>query len=106
MLIDGGGRGYGEVGFKLDPADPGYVQVDNRFFKRLVGDFTPKRGDLVLAKTGELLGIMVNNDYCVLLKQFTPTRTIQAGDDIRSQSTGAVFDALIGRLRAMPLKLQ
>jgi len=106
VLIDGGGRGYGEVGFKLDPADPGYVQVDNRFFKRLVGDFTPKRGDLVLAKTGELLGIMVNNDYCVLLKQFTPTRTIQAGDDIRSQSTGAVFDALIGRLRAMPLKLQ
>lgn len=106
VLIDGGGRGYGEVGFKLDPADPGFVQVDNRFFKRLVGEFSPKRGDLVLAKTGELLGIMVNNDYCALLKDFTPARSIQAGPDIKAQGTGALFDSLIARVRAMPPKLQ
>lgn len=106
VLIDGGGRGYGEVGFKLDPEDPGFVRVDNRFFKRLVGDFTPKRGDLVLAKTGELLGIMVNNDYCALLKNFAPAKSIQAGPDIKAQATGALFDGLIARVRAMPLKLQ
>lgn len=106
VLIDGGGRGYGEVGFKLDPEDPGFVRVDNRFFKRLVGDFTPKRGDLVLAKTGELLGIMVNNDYCALLKNFAATKSIQAGPDIKAQATGALFDGLIARVRAMPSKLQ
>lgn len=106
VLIDGGGRGYGEVGFKLDPTEPGFVRVDNRFFKRLFGDFAPKRGDLVVAKTGELLGMMVNNDYCALLKDFAPQRTIQTGADIRSQSTGALFDELIARVRTMPLKLQ
>lgn len=106
VLIDGGGRGYGEVGFKLDPGDPGFVRVDNRFFKRLFGDFSPKRGDLVFAKTGELLGIMVNNDYCALLKNFTAAKTIDAGPDIKAQNTGALFTEMAARLRAMPLKLQ
>lgn len=106
VLIDGGGRGYGEVGFKLDPAEPNFVRVDNRLFKRLFGDFAPKRGDLVFAKTGELLGIMVNNDYCAVLKSFTPSKTIRTGTDIRNQNTAALFDDLIARLRAMPLKFQ
>ena len=106
VLIDGGGRGYGEVGFKLDPADPGFVRVDNRFFRRLVGDFSPKRGDLVFAKTGEFLGIMVNNDYCAVLKEFTAAKTLRTGADIRAQDTGALFDELIARVRALPPKLQ
>jgi hypothetical protein len=106
VLIDGGGGGYGEVGFKLDPAEPRFVRVDNRFFKRIFGDFAPKRGDVVLAKTGELLGIMVNSDYCAVLKDFTPQQTIRPGADIRAQATGAIFDALIARVRAMPVKLQ
>jgi X-X-X-Leu-X-X-Gly heptad repeat protein len=106
VLIDGGGRGYGEVGFKLDASQPGFVQVDNRFFKRLFGDFRPKQGDLVLAKTGELLGIMVNNDYCALLKDFAVAKSIQPGKDIKAQQTAAVFDQLIARMRSLPLKLQ
>ena len=106
VLIDGNGGGYGEVGFKLDPAEPRFVRVDNRLFKRLFGDFAPKRGDVVLAKTGELLGIMVNSDYCALLKEFSALKTIRPGADIREQSTGALFDDLIARVRAMPLKLQ
>lgn len=106
VLIDGDGRGYGEVGFKLDPSEPGFVRVDNRFFKRMFGDFSPNRGDLVIAKTGELLGIMVNNDYCAVLKNFSPAKAITTGPDIRTQSTGALFDDIIARVRSMPTKLQ
>jgi len=106
VLIDGSGRGYGEVGFKLDVTEPTFVRVDNRFFKRLFGDFAPKRGDLVFAKTGELLGIMVNDDYCAVLKNFGAARSIRTGQDIRGQSTGQLFDALIARVRALPIKLQ
>lgn len=106
VLIDGDGRGYGEVGFKLDPAEPGFVRVDNRLFKRLFGDFAPKRGDLVFAKTGELLGLMVNSDYCALLKSFAAAQTIRTGPDIRDQATGALFDSLGARARALPVKLQ
>ncbi len=106
VLVSGGGKGYGEVGFKLDASQPGFVRVDNRFFKRLFGDFAPSRGDLVFSKTGELLGIMVNSDYCAVLKDFTPSRSIRTGDDVLAQHTAATLDSLSARVLALPLKLQ
>jgi X-X-X-Leu-X-X-Gly heptad repeat protein len=106
VLINGGGKGYGEVGFKLDASQPGFVRVDNRLMKRIFGDFAPSRGDLVFAKTGELLGIMVNSDYCALLGNFTPAKTIRTGDDVKAQGTGQMLDDLGARYRALPLPLQ
>jgi hypothetical protein len=106
LLISGGGKGYGELGFKLDADHHGYVRVDNRVVKRLFGDFAPSRGDLVLSQTGELLGIMVNSDYCVLLGDFSPTATLHAGDDQPDQHTGALLDSLAARVMAMPTELQ
>jgi hypothetical protein len=72
LLISGGGNGYGELGIKLDADHRGYVRVDNRLFKRLFGDFAPARGDLVFSRMGELIGVMVNSDYCALLSSFRP----------------------------------
>jgi X-X-X-Leu-X-X-Gly heptad repeat protein len=106
VLVSGGGKGYGEVSFKLDAAQPGYVRVDNRFFKRLFGDFAPSRGDLVISKTGELLGIMVNSDYCALVSGFAPASRIDTGDDVRAQRTGDLLNGLAARVRAMPPRLQ
>jgi hypothetical protein len=106
VLINSGGKGYGEVGFKLDPSHPGYVRVENRFFKRLFGDFAPSAGDLVFSHTGELLGIMVNSDYCALLKDFSPASTIRTGTDTASQQTGRILDSLGSRVLSMPAELQ
>lgn len=106
VLISAVGKGYGEVGFKLDASQPGFVRVDNRFFKRLFGDFAPSRGDLVLSKTGELLGIMVNSDYCALLKDFTALKSLRPGDGVLAQQTGALLDGVAARVRTLPLKLQ
>jgi len=49
---------------------------------------------------------MVNDDYCAVLKNFGAARTIRTDQDIRGQSTGQLFDALIARVRALPIKLQ
>lgn len=106
VLISNGGAGYGEVTFKLDPTLPRYVRVDNKLMKRLFGDFAPSRGDLVLSKTGEILGIMANNDYCMILNDFTPTKTLRTGEAIKDQHTGVLFEELLGRLRRLPFKLQ
>lgn len=106
VLVSGGGQGYGEVSFKLDPTQPGYVRVDNRLFKRLFGDFAPSRGDLVLSKTGELLGIMVNSDYCAVVSNFLPTKTLATGDNVAAQKTSSVLNELGARVRSLPLKLQ
>ena len=106
VLISNGGAGYGEVPFKLDPGNPSYVRMDNRLVRRLFGDFSPSRGDLVLSKTGELLGIMVNSDYCALVNNFLPAQTIVTGDDLAKRPTSGQFDDLIRRLRRLPMKMQ
>lgn len=106
VLVNGGGRGYGEVGFKLDASQPGYVQVDNRLFRRLFGDFAPSRGDLVLSKTGEILGIMVNGDYCAVVNNFLPARKLPTGDNLGEQQTSTILNELNARVRSLPLKLQ
>lgn len=106
LLISNGGSGFGEIPFKIDPTNPSLVRMDNRLVRRLFGDFAPSRGDLVLAKTGELLGIMVNSDYCAVVNNFLPAQTFQTGDDVKAQMTGAKVDDLVNRLRRLPLRLQ
>lgn len=106
LLIANGGTGYGEVPFKLDPSNPSYVRMDNRLVRRLFGDFSPSRGDLVLSKTGELLGIMVNSEYCALVNNFLPSQVIRTGDDLATRPTGKQLNDLSLRLRKLPLRIQ
>ncbi len=71
VLVNRGGRHYGEVEFKLNAATPGYVKMRNRILSRVLqGEFSPSTGDIVLSKTGEFLGVMVNPDYCAVLQTF------------------------------------
>lgn len=106
VLVSNGGSGYGEVPFKLDPSHPSYVRMDNRLVRRLLGDFSPTRGDLVLSKTGELLGIMVNSEYCAIVNNFLPAQAMQTGDDLASRPTGVQLDDLSQRLKKLPLRIQ
>jgi chemotaxis protein histidine kinase CheA len=98
---------YGECKFQIDSSTPSqYVKVDRNLLKGLFGKFNPSRGDLVFTKSGELLGIMVNGEYCAVLNQVTPTRTIQLGETVASQQTGQMLSQLYDRVFQMPLKLQ
>ncbi len=106
VLINEQGTGYGQVSFKIDPSQPSYVRVDNRLMKRLFGDFAPSRGDLVFSQTGELLGIMVNSDYCAVINNFLPAKTIKTGEDVTAQATSGALDAMLRRFQSLPLKLQ
>ena len=106
VLVSRGGTGYGEVPFRLDPMTPQYVRMDNRIIKHLFGEFTPSAGDLVLARTGELIGIMVNSDYCAVVDKFLPAQTIKTGDNTLEQHTGRVLAELKSRLRSLPDRVQ
>ncbi len=97
---------YGETPVRIDSANPGYVKVDNRIVTRLFGEFSPKRGDLMFSKTGDLIGIMVNNDYCAVLSDFSAAQTLAAGENVAQPKTGAVFGDLYSRWQRLPLKLQ
>lgn len=96
---------YGECKFQIEPGTQNYVKVDRNFLKGLFGKFNPSRGDLVFTKSGDLLGIMVNGDYCAVLNKVTPTRTIQLGNEVASQQTGQMLSQLYDRIFQMPGKL-
>jgi X-X-X-Leu-X-X-Gly heptad repeat protein len=106
VLVSHGGAGYGEVPFKLDAQTPQYVRMDNRLIKHLTGDFTPSSGDLVFSKTGELIGIMVTSDYCAVIDNFLPAKTIKTGASTLDQHTSGILAYLNARLQRLPSRLQ
>jgi len=106
VLIGSAGRGYGEISFKIDASQPGYVQVDNRLVRRLFGDYAPASGDLVLSKTGELLGIMVSSDYCALVSNFLSARTVETGDGFEDRRVLSALTTMAARYRGLPFRMQ
>jgi hypothetical protein len=106
LLVRADDGKYGETPFRIDTANPGYVKVDNRIVTRLFGELAPKRGDLMFSKQGDLIGIMVNNDYCAVLGDFRASQTLPMGDDVTQPKTGPILADLAARLLRLPVKLQ
>jgi hypothetical protein len=96
---------YGETPFRLDPTNANYVKLDNRIVTQLFGEIAPKRGDLVFSKTGELIGLMVNSDYCAVLGNFTPAFTLKTGETTEPKTSVLLGDVQT-RLSRLPIKLQ
>ncbi len=96
---------YGETPFRIDPSNSNYVKMDNRITTRLFGEISPKRGDLVFSRTGDLIGIMVNNDYCAVLGNFAAAHTLRAGDN-PDPKTSVIFSDLQARWSRLPVRLQ
>ncbi len=106
VLIDARGRYYGEVEFKLDPRTPGYVKMQSKIMSRVFGDFSPSVGDLVLSKTGELLGVMIDRSYCLVIDALIFEENLRLGsgfsqDDYRKTvgELKARYDLLPSRAR-------
>ncbi len=97
---------YGQCSFQIDLTTPLYVKMDHNSLKGLFGKFNPSRGDLVFSRTGELLGVMANNTYCVMIKNFKPCATFQLSQDMSSQKTGERLTHLYSLIAALPYKLQ
>jgi hypothetical protein len=97
---------YGESNFQIDLTVPQYLKMDHSSLRALLGRFNPSAGDLVLSKTGTLLGIMANNNYCVLIRGFTPTASLRFGPDGRNQPTAKTLSGLYAVVAEMPYKLQ
>lgn len=106
VLIGAADNYYGECKFEIDPNTPEYLKLNRNVLKGLFGKFNPSRGDLVFSKTGELLGIMANSTYCLVIQRFEPSATFQFGQDVRSQRTGDTLASLYNVIVQMPLRLQ
>ncbi len=106
VLIGANEGYYGECNFQIEPNTPRYVKLDRSLLKGLFGKFNPSRGDLVFSRTGELLGIMVNNTYCLTIRNFVPGATFAFGQNLRDQHTGGTLSELYGYVFQLPPRLQ
>ena len=106
VLIGADNGYYGECSFQIDLNLPNYVKLDRNLLKGLFGKFNPSRGDLVFSHKGELLGIMVNGTYCLMIHNFAAAATITFAPDVRSQHTGTTFTKLYDDIFQLPQRLQ
>ena len=80
VLIDSQESYFGESKFKLLSDSDRYMRMPSTVISRLFGEFSPKRSDLVFAKTGEFMGMMVNKNYGVLITSLHYSDVLLIGD--------------------------
>jgi len=97
---------YGECSFQIDLNTPQYVKLDRSFLRGLFGKFNPSRGDVVFSRNGDLIGIMVNGTYCLMIHNFDTAATIPFAPDVRRLHTGEILAQLYDNVFRLPLQLQ
>jgi hypothetical protein len=106
-VIAGADNGYyGQCNFQIEVNAPQYVKLDRSFVRGLFGKFNPSRGDIVFSHNGDLLGIMVNSTYCLMIHDFGPSATFTFAPDVRQQHTGTTLARLYGNVFGLPTQLQ
>jgi len=81
VVIDTEEDFYGQASYTIFGDNERYIKMKKQIFSALFGEFSPSQGDLVFAKTGELMGVMVNNDYAVLLQTMLVSQTVPVGQE-------------------------
>jgi hypothetical protein len=97
---------YGECKFQIEVSTPQYLKMDHNSLKGLFGKFNPSSGDLVLSKSGELIGLMANNSYCAVIRHFDSAASFRFGPEGRNQPTAQTLSGLYSVVANLPFKLQ
>jgi hypothetical protein len=105
VLIGADDGYYGQCDFQIDLNTPQYVRLDRNLIKGLFGKFNPSRGDVVFSRQGQLIGIMVNSTYCLMIHDFMAAATLPFGN-VKDQHTGGTLARLYDNVFQMPQRLQ
>ena len=106
VLVGADAGYYGECNFQIELETPQYLKLDRSLLRGLFGKFNPSRGDLVFSRTGELLGLMVNNTYCLTIHHFTSAASFPFNVDLRGRHTGGTLSQLFGYVFELPGRLK
>ncbi len=93
---------YGETDFRLVPGGQRYLSVNRSLFSQLRGEFQPSRGDYVFAKTGRLMGLMVEPERGVLLERLNTQAELPIGPQFDRERARELGSALLPRLPRVP----
>ncbi|MCC5841062.1 MAG: hypothetical protein JJT96_13175 [Opitutales bacterium] len=85
---------FGESRFRLQPGTQRYLNMDARLFNRLFGEFSPRRGDVVFAQSGELLGFMITDNVSVVLPDMRSMENLAIGQRFDAREARRVQERL------------
>ncbi len=94
VVIDTSDNFFGESSFKVHPEYSNALEMDKKIFSQLFGEFSPSKGDLVIAQTGEFMGVMVNNDYAAMIDHISFSDTIWVGEAFDSERSNTIVTKL------------
>jgi len=84
VVINNRDHQFGESGFRLRTDGLDYVELDRRILSRIFGDFGPKTGNLVMTRSGNLLGVVVDSRHAPVLRSLKTDARIRLGDAFSS----------------------
>ncbi|GHC09021.1 hypothetical protein [Cerasicoccus arenae] len=105
ILVNDQGK-YGEVGFKIVPAHPEYLDMDSSIFNELFGEFSPREGDLVFSQTGDLIGMMVNGQFAVIAPSANLSAKLSLGDSFSAALVKAYQQRVQANAQLLPPDLR
>lgn len=110
VVVDSKDGKFGQTDFIRDDRDSRYIKVRHNNFAFITGAFNPGKSDIVFSQKGELLGIMVNNDYAFHVKNLgarihSGSRTT-LGDTFDPVKTNSLLVSLSKKLFGLNLKFR
>lgn len=106
VIVGAEERYYGETAYRLSAERPGYVEMERSTFRRILGEFSPRKGDLAFTKTGLILGILVNGDHCLLLDSLETLPPFRCGPDSNAALNSQLIRTAFGILEKQPYPLR
>ena len=100
VLIDNEENYYGESNFKLLSSTNRHVRMPTTVFSRVFGEFSPQRSDLIFAKTGEFIGVMVDSEFGSIISSFEGT-SIWVDDAFDGEQSGQTLEAIKRKIRSL-----
>mgnify|MGYP001169731695 FL=1 len=110
VVVDAQKGRFGQPDFIRDDRDSRYINVSHNNFAFVTGAFNPSKSDIVFSQKGELLGIMVNNDYAFHVKNLgarihSGSRT-EMGNSFNSSKTNSLLLSLNKKLFGLNTKFR
>jgi len=94
VVIDANENYFGESSFKVHSEYSNALDMDKKIISQLFGEFSPSQGDLVIAQTGEFMGVMVSNGYAALVDHITVSDTIWVGEAFDPERSNTIVTKL------------
>lgn len=102
VLVDPKNKSYGDAPFKLDTNTPGHFRIDSRLINRLMGEFSPRKSNVMFSKSGDFLGVLVNKDYAAHVDNFVPAETVTVGQPTTLKQLQQGYTRMINQVRRLP----